>query len=306
MIDALVAITAPIQPCNVRALAYQLFNRKLIPSMEKKHTKKVSNWSVIAREEDMMPWEWITDPTRAEQAVATWADPVAYASAVQRSYRRNKWLDQPTHISMWSEKATVEGTIRPVLERYEVPFQVLHGWSGATPVWDMAQANLRRRQSTLIVYIGDYDPSGLYMSDVDLPQRLARYSTNAPADKNIDLDGALRALADVRLEIRRIALTKADTKALGPTTRFPASDKTDTAEKKGDSRHDWFVRNHGHWCWELDALSPKVLRERLEEAIVGALDQESWERYTLIEEVERKAIVETCQSWGSMSGQVPK
>ena len=66
-----------------------------------------------------MPWEWIVDSTRAEQGVATWADPAAYARAVQHSYRRNKWLDQPTHISVWSEKATVEGTIRPVLEQNE-------------------------------------------------------------------------------------------------------------------------------------------------------------------------------------------
>jgi hypothetical protein len=134
-------IAETIQPCSVRALAYQLFNRKLIPSMALKHTRKMSSLCVIAREEGMMPWDWITDSTRAEQEVATWADPVAYARAVQRSYRRNKWVDQPTHVSVWSEKATVEGTIRTVLERYEVPFQILHGWSGATPVWDAASAN---------------------------------------------------------------------------------------------------------------------------------------------------------------------
>jgi hypothetical protein len=298
----MVEIASEIQPCGVR----ELFNRKLIASMERNCTKKVSELSVIAREEGRMSWEWIDDPTRAEQRVATWADPVAYARTVQRSYRRNKWADQPTHVSVWSEKSTVEGTIRPVLERYEVGYQSLHGWSGATVVWDAAQANLDRHQNTLILYIGDYDPSGMYMSEVDLPKRLARYSSDTPADKDIDLGWARRQLADSRLEIRRIALTEADTVALGAATRFPASDKKGDSEKRGDSRYGWFVEHHGHWCWELDALSPKVLRDRLERAIVAELDWDAWDRYSRVEEAEREAITETCRTWRSISGQVPE
>jgi hypothetical protein len=295
LIEAVVEIAEAIQPCSVRAIAYQLFNRKLIPSMEKKWTRKVSTLCVIAREEKRMPFGWITDATRTEQGVPTWTNPVAYAKFVQCFYRRNKWLNQPTHVSVWSEKATIEGTIRPVLEKYEAPFQVLHGWSGATPVWDTARANLVRKQDTLILYIGDYDPSGMYMSEVDLPQRLARYSSADPSNKNIDLEWARRGLAEIRLKIRRIALTKAHTVALGAATRFPASDKKD------DTRYDWFIENHGHWCWELDALSPKLLRDRLEQAIMSELDRTAWSRYGRVEEAEREAIIATCQAWGSIS-----
>jgi hypothetical protein len=300
LIGKIVEIAREIQPCNVRAIAYQLFVRKLIPSMELRHTRKVSELSVIAREEGMMPWEWITDATRAEQEMPTWENPAAYAEFVQSFYRRNKWLPQPTHVSIWSEKATIEGTIRPVLEKYEVPFQVLHGWSGATPVHDAAMANLNRLQNTVILYVGDYDPSGMYMSEVDLPQRLARYSSCDPSNKKIDLDWARRGLAKIRLEIRRVALTEADTVALGVATGFPASDKKDTGDKKGDSRYKWFVQNHGDWCWELDALSPKVLRDRLERAIISELDKASWNRYTRVEKAEREAIIKTCQTWGSI------
>jgi hypothetical protein len=306
LIEVMVEIAREIQPCGVRALAYQLFNRKLIPSMDQKYTRKVSDLSVIAREEGRLPWEWITDRTREEQGVATWDDPAAYARVVQKSYRRNKWADQPTHVSVWSEKATVEGTIRPVLEKYEVPFQVLHGFSGATPVWDAARANLDCDQRTLILYIGDYDPSGMYMSEVDLPKRLARYSTNTPADRDVDLGWARWVLEAADLEIRRVALTKSDTVALGAATRFPASDKKGNSEKKGDSRYGWFVKNYGHWCWELDALSPNALRDRLERAIVAELDRDAWNRYVRVEEAEREAIVATCQSWASISGQVPE
>ena len=178
--------------------------------------------------------------------------------------------------------------------KYEVPFQVLHGWSGATPVWEAARANLARHQNTLILYVGDYDPSGMGMSEMDLPQRLARYSTNNPGQKDLDRETVDGILADGRLGIRRIALTREDTIVLGPASRFPASDK------KKDSRHGWFVRTYGDGCWELDALSPNTLRERVEDAILGVLDRETWDRYVHAERVELEAISATCRSWTSI------
>jgi hypothetical protein len=301
LIVIIVEIAEQIQPCSVRAVAYQLFNRKLIPSMAKKHTAKVSRLCVTAREEGALPWDWIVDSTRQEERVATWADPAEYARAVPHSYRRDKWDGQPKHISVWSEKSTVEGTLRPVLEKYEVPFQVLHGWSGATPVRDAAQANLHREQDTLILYVGDYDPSGMGMSELDLPRRLFRYSSDDPTDnKDIEPEDAREILAGVRLEIRRIALTEAHIVRLGSATRFPAIDKKD------DSRHDWFVANYGHYCWELDALSPVDLRRCVEEAITAELDHETWARYARAEEAEKRVIIETCSSWKSILGQDPE
>jgi hypothetical protein len=296
-IGAICEIATRIQPCNVRALAYQMFNRKLIDSMSDNNVDNVGQWCKKAREHGFLSWDWIVDETRQEECVATWEDPEAYAETVQKAYRRNKWQDQPTHLMVWCEKSTVAGTLRPVLRKYEVPFQLTHGYSGATPVWDAARANLGRKQKTLILYVGDYDPSGMGMSEVDLPRRLWRYSTNSPAE-NEDIDPAF-ARMDLResigLEIRRIALVKADTIALGAATSFPASDK------KKDSRYPWFVENYGHWCWELDALDPNVLRDRVEEAILDELDIEIWNRYVDVEEREREFFIDHCRTWKNIS-----
>jgi hypothetical protein len=166
---------------------------------------------------------------------------------VQRAYRKTKWAHQPNHISVWSEKGTVEGVLRPVLREFEVPFQVVRGWSGATPVRNASQANLYREQDTLILYVGDYDPSGMGMSELDLPKRLARYGSDDPSDKDISIKTANRMLKEMRIEIRRIALTKLHTRQIGKAARFPATDKIK------DPRYPWFVRNYGHTCWELDA-----------------------------------------------------
>jgi len=292
----MVEIAESIQPCSVRALAYQLFNRKLIPSMALENTKKVSRLSVIAREEGILPWEWIVDSTRQEESTSTWADPMAYAHTVQRAYRKNKWEAQSKHLVVWSEKSTVEGTLRPVLEEYEVPFQVMHGYSGATPVMDAVQANLKRDQDTLILYVGDYDPSGMGMSQADLPRRLARYSSSDPSDKDWILEQVQDMLNRSGIEIRRIALTKAHTHLLGEAVRFPTSDKTN------DTRCEWFEQNFGRWCWELDALSPNQLRECVKQAIHAELDHESWDRYIEVEKVERQAIADTCKAWAGIFG----
>lgn len=45
--------------------------------------------------------------------------------------------------------------------------------------------------------------------------------------------------------------------------------------KRRDSRYRWYVYRYGARCWELDALSPVVLRERVEQAILERLDRES-------------------------------
>jgi hypothetical protein len=298
--DKMIEIAEVIQPCSVRALAYQLFVQGLIPSMGTAHTKKVSTISVNAREEGEMPWEWIVDKTRLEDRPASWEDLNAYGETVRRLYRKDKWNEQPTLVSVWSEKDTIEGSIRPVLDKYEVPFQVLHGWSGATPIHDAAQANLYRKQDTLILYVGDYDPSGMSMSEKDLPQRLARYSSLNPAQKKADPEWVEEYLASLHLTIRRIALTVEDTRALGRRLGFPATDK------KKDSRYAWFVANYGNWCWELDALAPNVLRDRLELAILAAMDRELWERYVQVERAEQVFLDGLCESWEGILGPVPE
>jgi hypothetical protein len=296
LIAIMVEIAEEIQPCNLRALAYQLFNRKLITSMsDTKQTGKVSRLSVIAREEGLLPWEWIVDPSRSLETVPTWADPEHYADTVQRAYRKDKWLDQPVAISLWSEKATVEGTLRPVLWKYEIPFLVLHGWSGSTPIHDAAEQAIADDKPTIILYVGDYDPSGMGMSELDLPQRIARYALGIRKE-DMDIEYARRILEEHDIEIRRIALTEHHTKLLGKETSFPAE------TKKNDSRYAWFVKHYGRSCWELDAMKPTDLRDIVEETILDELDRESWDRHVDVEGQERAAIVGLLKSWKDIPG----
>ena len=64
LIRAAREILEAIQPASVRAVCDQLFDQKLIASMAKSETNRVSTQLRDARERAMIPWSWIVDETR--------------------------------------------------------------------------------------------------------------------------------------------------------------------------------------------------------------------------------------------------
>ena len=276
LIDAAIEILAVIQPATIRAVCYQLFIRKLLASMSKNSTNRVSVQLRDARERGVLPWTWIVDETRDVECVNAWEDPAAYVETVKRCYRRDRWANQPCRIEVWSEKGTVRGTLAPVLHEYGVPFRVMHGYGSATTVHDVAVDSAERDKPTVALYAGDWDCSGLHMSDADLPSRIARYGG--------------------QIEIVRVALTWEHV-TLGDLPHFSVEDK------RTDARYDWFVTYHGRTCWELDALRPDVLRRAVEAAIISRLDLPSWDQAGQAEEAERESLVTILNAWPGISRQ---
>lgn len=297
LVGAAASILEEIAPASVRAVCYQLFVRGLIPGMDRKHTNRVGVLLTRAREEGVIPWASIVQEGRAIERQPSWDDPAAYARVVQSSYRRNKWNGQPKRIIVVSEKGTVRGTLAPVLDEFEVDFLPVGGYASATRVRELAALTFSPdRKPLLLLYLGDHDPSGRSMSDLDLPRRLVRYSSSDPANNDWSEEGIARAAEAWGIEVRRIALTIGDTDDLGDEVAFPASDKA------ADSRYGWFVETYGTSCWELDAMNPNVLRERLRREVSVQIDQAEWDRYVRAEEAERESIVATLQTWKSIPG----
>jgi hypothetical protein len=205
--------------------------------MSKSSTNRVSKQLVYARENGNIPWAWVVDETREAERVPSWDNPDAFARAVQLSYRRNRWAQQPQQIEVWSEKGTVRGTLAPILDKYGVTFRVLHGYSSATTVNEIAEETQDYDEPLLALYVGDWDPSGLHMSEKDLPRRLLEYGAS--------------------VEIVRAALTRDHIANRGLPSLFEAS------TKRQDPRWRWYVQRYGRLCWELDGtISSSAARGR--------------------------------------------
>ena len=68
-------ICAAAQPITGRGVGYKLFTAGLIPSMERGEMQRVYRLLKEAREQDIIPWEWIVDESRELERVASWHDP---------------------------------------------------------------------------------------------------------------------------------------------------------------------------------------------------------------------------------------
>lgn len=197
------------------------------------------------------------------EKVSTWKDPAAFVRTVSRAYRRDFWTRQPVRLQVWSEKGTVRGVLAPTLDEYGVGFLPVHGFSSADD----------DGRELVVLYVGDFDPSGMCMSEVDMPKRLEKYGGD-------------------HVVIERVALTRADCAEL---PSFPA------AEKKKDTRYKWFVANFRKRCWELDAMDPNDLRAKVEAAIREHIEWEQWNRDVLINEAEQKSLRTVLDGWGKTS-----
>lgn len=275
LIRAAQSILADIHPATVRAVCYKLFTQSRIESMSKNETNKVSRHLTWAREWRAIPWDWIVDETRKAERPGTWKDSTAFAQAAMYGFRRDYWQYQNVHVEVWSEKGTVRGTVAPVLQDYGITFRVFHGYGSATSVHDVAQASNEIDKPFVALYIGDWDPSGLHMSEVDLPERVEDYGGD--------------------ITMNRIALVEEDLDSDLPS--FPLNSKL------ADPRLNWFLKTsasrHGPRCWELDALDPRNLRQRVKEAILEYIDAAAWERCALAEGAEQESLKVALSNWQS-------
>lgn len=292
-IDACSQILREIHPASVRATAYQLFVRKLLDSMGKTHTNKVSAQLVYAREQGMIPWGWIVDEARHEERTLVWNDVAACVRFTQSSYRRDYWLNQPIRLGVWSEKGTVRGTLAPVLDAYQIPFLPTHGHNSATLTHETAMREQADHRRWIVLYVGDWDPSGMHMSEQDLPARLTRYGSDVDIIRLAIVAGDLPSMA-------RQGLTF-DSRAKEITAQRGGS----RGSRKGyDTRRPWFERQYGRVCCELDAMNPNELRARVEQAILERIDRVAWGRMQEIEAAECQSLEEILSRWqGSISGQ---
>lgn len=244
---------------TLRQLFYRLVAAHVIENTENAY-KGLSRTLVKAREEGLVAIDALEDRTRSPDRSTCWGDLSAYAETVRDAYRRDKWRTQPLHVEVWIEKDALAGLIERVTRTRDVYAYACRGYNSMTALWEAGQRFERIAKPVLLLYLGDFDPSGVDMTR-DIRDRLDAYTT-----------------ADVT--VRRVALTKAQIieYELPP---MPA--------KKSDSRAASFIDEHGEVsAVELDALPPNVLTSMTADTIDEHCDLSEFERQERIEADERE------------------
>jgi hypothetical protein len=253
---------------TLRQLYYQLVARGYIPNSQASY----SRLGVIladARLAGTFPFEWLMDRTResrpgsfivdqtdVHRMLTQAADEVR--TAPRRWIWRDRWLGQPTHVSVWVEKEALAGVFEEPCSTLGVAWFVLRGYSSLSALsqWvdhtNRAFEDGRGIERAVVLYFGDHDPDGW-----EIPRS---------AERNV------RAIADVRgvelppVTFKRVALNRAQIELYDPPP-FPA--------KETSSRYAGYVREHGLTsAWELDALRPEVLQELIRSNVDALFDTE--------------------------------
>jgi hypothetical protein len=185
-------------------------------------------------------------------------------------YERDKLANQKKDIRVYCESAGMMPQLRRVARRYSVPVYSCSGFDSLTAKYDLAgdvrDAFTYRGRPTVILHLGDHDPSGETIFDAISEDVFAFLEVDVPH----------KAPSDVAI-FERVALTP------GQISRYDLP--TDPAKESSHSGR-WGSRR----ACQLEALEPDVLAATLVEAIEEHLDLSTLDRDREAEAEERRQI----------------
>lgn len=246
---------------TLRQLYYQLVSRDIIPNKQSEYAK-LSTVLKEGRMAGIVDWSAIEDRLRKPSSPASFDSPENILQAAIQQYELPRQKGQDIYLEVFVEKDALSGVLKRITEKYHVPISVNRGYASASSMFDAYQrfsSAIEHGQSVKVLYLGDYDPSGIDMIR-DIRDRIAEFAMGEYGYYSIE-----EALVEFNFFIEPIALTREQIKKFKPPPN-PA--------KVTDPRAKEFIRNHGSKSWEVDALRPDVLSRLLDDAIRSNIDED--------------------------------
>lgn len=256
---------------TLRQLYYQFVARGLIPNNDREY-KNLGSVVNDGRLAGLIDWYAISD--RGRWLRNAWSDPGEPEDQLEgmaESYKLDAWEGQDYRPEVWVEKDALVDIIGQACEPYGVAYFSCRGYTSQTEMWGAGRRilqNSRLGQRTIIIHLGDHDPSGIDMSR-DITERLSLF-----------------AQEDIAFE--RIALNRDQIDDYNPPPN-PA--------KLTDSRSSGYVSLYGDESWELDALEPSVLVELISRTIAQYRDEDAYNEVLLRQEETQDIIRKAAARW---------
>jgi hypothetical protein len=220
------------------------------------------------RETGVIPWGWVADNTRWLRQRTMFTSPEHILQSVAATYRRDLWARQPVHVEVWCESDSIAGVLDDITLPARVALFACRGQSSKTFVFEAAQTYVALGKPVVVLYVGDWDPSGLAVPNA-VEDRMARYT-----------DG-------LEVQLRRIAVLPEDV-AEGTYTSHPVNTR--------DPNHSQFEARclrlglDPMVAVEVEALPPDDLRQRLRGVIDALTDLDAWAATLVAEQSERDLL----------------
>jgi hypothetical protein len=259
---------------TLRALHYQLVGRGMFNTMQ--HYKRVVSAMEVARWSGDVEFDTFTDlertmanKTRAEETDLD--DSVEAAKDAIQSwmnyYSKNRWENQPIYPEIFIEKKALQMMFQNTADINDIALGAVKGYPSLTFLYEAAnrfKEMNRRGKQCVILYFGDYDPSG-----EDIPRSI---------EENINRMGG-------NVEVRRFALFESQVLEWN----LPPAPTKDT-----DSRTaNW----DGIGQVELDAVDRDVLQQLTQSAIDSVFDQDLHNELLSQEEDEQTEYVKQLKDY---------
>jgi 5S rRNA maturation endonuclease (ribonuclease M5) len=248
-------------PMTLRQTYYQLVAKHIIDN-NKNEYQKLSNAMVWARQQELIPWEWIEDRTRQPRQTYMWSDLTDFFETVKSAYRKDVWASQENYIVVWVEKDALSGIFQRIVNAYGVTLIVGRGYNSWSVKKELADMFRAYGKEPVILYFGDFDPSG---EDIyrDIEESFGFFQTSLK-------------------KIEKVSLTKNDIDKYNLPADFA---------KKSDTRTKKFIAKNGDMSVELDALPVDILREKIKNGIEKYLDMEKF-KITLGEQSQEQQRIQ--------------
>jgi hypothetical protein len=263
---------------TLRQLYYQMVARAIIENTVQSY-KRLGSIINDARYAGLIDWSALEDRTRNLKGSSHWESPEQIIRAVSYGYSLDKWKDQDIRPEIWVEKEALAGIVERAATDNDLEFLSCRGYMSASEMYEASRrirSRLAKGQETAIIYLGDHDPSGLDMSDGDIPKRFEIF---------------LRKYGEEPVEINRIALNWDQIEQYNPPPN-PA--------KETDSRFQAYQEKFGDDSWELDALEPTVLLDLIQSAVDIYKDESLYAAVQEREDEDKSLLSLVSQKWASI------
>lgn len=227
----------------------------------------------------IIAWDAIQDRNREIHTVHCNEDPSTALDGIEWTMVVDAWARQPAYIETWVEKDAQVEIVGRAADRLRVPYMACKGYLSLTHGYAAGKRYaeaIERGQHCVLLYLGDHDPSGMNMANVNL-EKLEMFS------RAEDLGGTI--------ELRRLALNMDQIRRYNPPPQ-PAKDS--------DSRAAKYKEEHGNQSWELDALHPSIVDQLITDAIKEYRDDALWNAAMDDEKELQADFVKLRQNWSDV------